>query len=257
MITRSQLSVRLSPGWDFRASVQSLAENGLGGVILEAIGPLAPRELSQTGRREIRALLRSAGLKPVSIALPMRRSITEKQDWDQRIARLAEAMNLAYELGNTMVSLAPGPAPLENASDSLFTLHLRQLADLAAHVGVTIVIEPGIEPALPHLELLKTLAHPSLAFAIDPGRLLLSGQNLEKIATEGHDLARILYATDPEFMGLGNLGRGKTVNWEGVGEIVEEMGYRSSWTIWPDASLNMIDAVCEMGRRLRATPLFK
>lgn len=256
LITRSQLSVRLAPACDFRASLQSLAENGLGGVILEAIGQLAPRELSQTGRREIRALLRSAGLQLGSVALPMRRSIAEKHDWDQRIARLTEAMNLAYKLGSTLVSISPGPAPVENAADSIFAVHLQQLAGLAAQQGVTVVIEPGIEPADQHIKLIRQLGHPSLGIALDPGRLLLSGQSLERVANESHDLVRLLYATDPEFMGLGTFGHGKTVAWEEVKEIVEEMGYRLSWNIWPGPSMPMIDVAREMGRRLGATPLF-
>lgn len=257
MITRSQLSVRLAPACEFRASLQALAENGFGGVILEAIGHLGPRELSQTGRREIRALLRSAGLRLDSVALPLRRTIAEKHDWDQRIARLAEAMNLAYELGSSLVSISPGPVPAENAAESTFAIHLRQLAELAEHQGVTLVVEPGIEPADAHVKLIRQIGHPSLGMALDPGRLLLSGQSLEQIASEGHDLIRLLYATDPEFMGLGTFGRGKTVAWEGVRELVEEIGYRQSWTIWPDASLPMIDVACEMGRRLGAIPLFK
>ncbi len=257
MITRSHLSVRLAPACDFRASLQALAEIGLGGVIIEAIGQLAPRELSQTGRREIRALLRSAALQLGSVALPMRRSIAEKHDWDHRIARLTEAMNLAYELGSSIVSISPGPAPTENTANSTFAIHLQQLADIAAHQGVTLVIEPGIEPSEPHIKLIRQIAHPSLGIALDPGRLLLSGQSLERIAGEAHDLVRLLYATDPEFIGMGTFGVGKTVAWDEVKEIIEEMGYRQSWTIWSDPSLPLMEVTCEMGRRLGATPLFK
>lgn len=256
MLTRKRLAARLASTWDLRLSIHTLAELGIGGVILEGMGEISPRTLSQTGRREVRALLRSAELELESLALPMRRSIEDRTDWDSRIGRLGEAMNLAYELGTGIVSLAPGPAPAADSTNQSYASHLSQLADLADHHGVIVALETGLEPAANLIQLLRTMKHPSLGVSFDPGRLSLSGESAEKIATDCHDMISIVYATDPEFMGLGNIGRGKSIDWQSVMELLEEVGYREHLTIWPDAAQILSQVVSEMGKRLDATPRF-
>lgn len=256
MLTRKRLAARLASNWDLRLSLQTLAELGLGGTVLEAMGELAPRSLSQTGRREVRALLRSADLELIGLALPMRRSIDERTDWDARLSRLAEAMNLAYELGTRLVCLSPGVAPDADSKGSLFADHLSQLAALAEHHGVMIALESGLESASQLVQTVKSINDPSLRICFDPGRLALSGQNAENVVSEVHNLLSLVYTTDPEFMGMGNLGRGKVVEWPNVMDLLEEAGYRDFLTIWPDATLPVAQVVPEMGRRLGATPHF-
>lgn len=256
MLTRKRLAARLNSSWDLRSSLQSLSELGLGGVVLEAVGEIAPKNLSGTGRREIRALVRSAELSIQAVALPMRRSIAELTDWDKRLSRLAEAMNLAYELGASKVNLAPGPVPLTDSEKQRYQAHLIQLADLADHHGVQISLETGLEQSDSLITLLHEVRHPVLRIVFDPGRLALTGQNNEKFASDAHDLISMVVTTDPEFLGLGNISRGKTTNWNEILEIIEELGYRGPLLIWPDANLSLTGVISEMGRRLGVTPRF-
>ena len=256
MITRKRLAVRLSPSTDLRAQLLTVADLGLGGVVLEAVGELAPKELSQTGRREIRSLLRSGDLEIEAIALPMRRSIAEVEQWEDRIQRLKAALVLAYELGARVVMVAPGVPPTDEKRSSFYFSHLKQLGNLAEHVGVILACEAGLESADSLTKAIRESGHPSLAVSLDPGRLVLSGQNLVQVASDAHDLIQQVYATDPEFMGLGTGSQGRSVNWESTMDLLEEIGYRDRLTIWPDSTLDLARSVSQMGRRLNATPRF-
>lgn len=256
MITRKRLAVRLSPSTDLRAQLLTVADLGLGGVVLEAVGELAPNELSQTGRREIRSLLRSGDLEIEAIALPMRRSIAEVDQWEDRLQRLKSALTLAYELGARVVMAAPGVPTADEKRNSLYFSHLKQLGNLAEHVGVILACEAGLESADSLTKAIRESGHPSLGVSLDPGRLVLSGQNLVQVASDAHDLIQQVYATDPEFMGLGTGSQGRSVNWESTMDLLEEIGYRDRLTIWPDSSLDLARSVSEMGRRLNATPRF-
>lgn len=255
-MTRKNLALRIPPGNDLRDAVRAIAMWGLGGALFEAVGPLAPRELSRTGRREIRALLNSGAIMLDGVALPTRRSIGEIEQWDDRLSRMKTAMEMAYELGTRRVCLAPGAVPADEPRKILFQDHLRQLADSAEKSGVTLSCETGLEPSAPLVDTIRAIAHPSLGLSLDPGRLVASGQDVVAVAESAHDLIGIVYTTDPEFQGLGLARRGLAVDWDRLRETLEEIGYRGRLTIWPDASADYLNVVPEMGRRLGATPKF-
>ncbi len=256
MITRKRLAVRLNSSENLRPQLRIIADLGAGSVVLEAIGELAPRELSQTGRREIRSLLRSGDLEIEALALPMRRNISDVDQWEDRQQRLHAAMTLAYELGARTVMIAPGVASADEKCAAIYHGHLKELANLAEHTGLLLVCESGMESADRLTKTLRELAHPSLALSLDPGRLATTGQNLVQVASEAHDLIHQVYATDPEFMGLGTGSHGRSVDWESAMDLLEEIGYRGRLTIWPDRSIDLLTAVEEMGRRLKVTPRF-
>lgn len=256
LVTRKRLSARLNASFDFRDSVQALAEIGLGGIIIEATGVLGPRELSQTGKREVKALLRSAGLALDAVALPMRRSIAERDQWDDRLFRMQGAMALAYELAAPCVLVSPGATPHDEKRKAIYTEHLGHLAEAAERQGVSLVCEPGMEPVELLREVIRELGHPSLALSLDLGRLTASGQSVEHVAGFTHELVKLVYATDPEFMGAAFGARGRMVNWPETLEVLEEIDYRGRLIIWPDDSIDLKSVIAEMGRRLGATPKF-
>lgn len=255
-MTRKNLALRIPPGHDLRDAVRSIAEWGLGATVFEAIGPLAPRELSRTGRREIRALLNSGGITLDAVALPMRRSIAEIDQWDDRISRMNSAMEMAYELGTRRVCLAPGAVPSDELRRNVFQDHLRQLADTAEKHGVILTCENGLEPFSALVDSIRATVHPNLAVSLDPGRLVVSGQDFVNSAETAHDLIGLVYATDPEFQGLGFSRRSLAIDWERLRDTLEEIGYRGRLTVWPDATADLSVVVPEMGRRLKVTPKF-
>jgi sugar phosphate isomerase/epimerase len=256
LVTRKNLAARLSPQQDLRENLRTAADLGLGGVIIEAIGPMSPSELSRTGRREVRALLNSGALALDALALPARRTIADIDQWEDRLARMRFAMEMAYELGTRRVCVAPGAVPADDKNRSLFVDHLKQLADVAERHGISLICEAGLDPFHQLVETISGMKHPSLSISLDPGRLLASGQDFAKAAESAHALLGLVYATDPEFLGLGISRSGQCVDWERFRDILEEVGYRGRWIIWPEASMDLVSVVTVMGRRLKATPKF-
>lgn len=255
-MTRKNLALRTPPGYDLRDTIRTIAEWGLGGMIFEAIGPLSPKELSRTGRREVRSLLNSGGIALEAVALPTRRPISEIDQWDDRITRMKSAMEMAYELGTRRVCVAPGAVPADEIRRTVYQNHLKQMADGAEKHGVLLTCESGLDSFANLAETIRTVAHPSLSISLDPGRLTVSGQDFVACAESIHDIIGVIYATDPEFQGLGSSRSGLTVDWERLRDTLEEIGYRGRLTIWPDASVDLANVVTEMGRRLKVTPKF-
>src|SRR4051812_49178688 len=71
---RTPLGLRLSPAQPIREQIREAARLGAKGVVIDAIGDLAPNRLSETGRRELRHLLRSVELRLIALSLPTRRA---------------------------------------------------------------------------------------------------------------------------------------------------------------------------------------
>src|SRR5271157_6090701 len=71
---RHALGLRLDSSRPVRDQIHEAARMGACGVVLEAIGDLSPPRLSETGRRELRHLLRTMELSLVALSLPTRRS---------------------------------------------------------------------------------------------------------------------------------------------------------------------------------------
>ena len=81
-------------------------------MVVEAIGDLAPHRLGETGRRELRHILRSVEMSLVGLALPTRRPFDTTDQLDERMRRADAAFAMAYELGTKLVLAAcrRGPA---------------------------------------------------------------------------------------------------------------------------------------------------
>src|SRR5205807_7709444 len=98
---RTPLALRLDPDRPTRDQVRQAATLGAKGVVLDAIGDLSPDRLSETGRRELRHMLRSVELALVALHLPTRRPFDTIDQLDDRLRRAERAFGLAYELGTT------------------------------------------------------------------------------------------------------------------------------------------------------------
>ena len=65
-----------SLGLSLRRGLEEVRRLGVGGVEVEAVGDLAPANLSHTGRREFRHLLKSHGLELTALACPLAMACT-------------------------------------------------------------------------------------------------------------------------------------------------------------------------------------
>ena len=93
---RMTVGVRLeSLGLPLRKGLAEASRMGARGVQLDASGDLGPDQLSQTGRRELKNLLRAYDLELTALGCPLRRSLDTAEDQDARLEYVRKVMTLA------------------------------------------------------------------------------------------------------------------------------------------------------------------
>ncbi len=241
---RHALGLRLDSGRPVRDQIHEAARMGARGVVLEAIGDLAPPRLSETGRRELRHLLRTMELSLVALSLPTRRSFDTTDQLDDRIRRADLAFALAYELGTNLVLARAGQVPPQDDKErrEVFTGAISSLGQRADHRGVRLALETGSEPGQQLKTFLEALDMVSLAASIDPASLLRVGIDPVAAARELSTWVAHAYAGEarsagsaaPNPRGFGFAAG--ALDWEEYLGALEEIGYRGFLTVWPDPS---------------------
>src|SRR5262249_62266389 len=89
---------------------------GAGGGQVDAVGHLTPAKLGETGRRELRRLLRAHNLELTALGCPLRRGLDTAQDLEPRIDRVRQVMTLSYDLGARVAIVQAGQIPEDAAS---------------------------------------------------------------------------------------------------------------------------------------------
>src|SRR5436853_6989341 len=88
-----------SLGLPLRAALEEVRRLGVGGIELPTVGELAPDNLSQTGRRELRHLLKSHGLELTALNCPLRHGLDTAENLQPRIEHVQKALTLSFDLG--------------------------------------------------------------------------------------------------------------------------------------------------------------
>lgn len=241
---RSPLGLRLNPDESIRQQIQQAARIGAKGVVIDAIGDLSPDRLSETGRRELRHLLRSTELTLAAIHLPTRRPFDSTDQLDDRLRRAEKAFTLAYELGTKTVLARVGhiPPEAEAARRQTFQSALTALGQGADHRGVRLAIETGPDPGTAVRELLDGLGTPGLAASIDPGTLLEHGHDPVAATRSLAEWVVHAYVTDATGRGRSSVQANDAdfgfprgaLDWEEFLGALEEINYRGFLTISPD-----------------------
>ncbi len=263
---RSPLGLRLespAPGSDgptIRERLQEATKLGLKGVVLDAIGDLSPDRLSDTGRREVRHLLRSAELSLIALNLPTRRGFDTLDQFEDRLARADRAFALAFELGTRLVLAKVGGIPPESEPvrrQSLMTA-LGDLARRAEHRGVRLAVETGTDPGKPTAEFLASLGLPTLAASIDPAAFLRNGLDPIQAVVDLGPLVAHAYAADavtsPRSLVLSNPRNGfppGVLDWENYLGSLEEINYQGYLTLWPDPSGDVSGQIRRILKRIQ------
>jgi sugar phosphate isomerase/epimerase len=162
-----------------RRALPELHKLSVAGVELDAAGELAPAQLSQTGRRELRHLLRSYDLAPAALFCPLRRGLAVTENQDARLEYLRQALTLSWELGAKVVVIQPGPIPSE-ATDPRLEMLTEALANLGRHaerVGASLALETGLEAGATLAQFLGRFEVGGLAVNLTPGNLLIHGHD--------------------------------------------------------------------------------
>ena len=94
-----------------RPALEEARRLGVGGIELPTVGELAPDNLSQTGRRELRHLLKSHGLELTALNCPLRRGFDTAENLQPRIEYVRKALALSFDLGPRIVIVQAGRIP--------------------------------------------------------------------------------------------------------------------------------------------------
>jgi sugar phosphate isomerase/epimerase len=259
MMLRSPLGLRLSatPVTSLRDVIRRAAAAGARGFVLEPTGDLAPERLGETGRRELRQLLRSTETTLAAIALPTRRSFETPDQLDDRLARIDRALKLAYELGARLALIRLGRVPPaeETRTRPQVENALRELAGRAEHRGLRLAIETGAEPAALLRALLDGQNAPSLAASLDPAAFLRMGLDPVAAARELGPWVAHAYASDAQGVSAANpRGFGYApgvLDWPEYLGSLEEIDYRGFLTVWPEPAADPVSSFATMNAMLQ------
>ena len=149
------------------------------GVSVAAQGDLSPQTLSQSGRREVRHLLRSYNLDLTAVSCPLRRGLDVAENQEARIDFVRQVMSLSFDLGPRLVIVQAGRMP-EKEADPAFPLMRDALEALARHgdrTGTRLALDAGLESAEVLTAFLGRFDTGSLGVNYNPANLLVSGHN--------------------------------------------------------------------------------
>jgi L-ribulose-5-phosphate 3-epimerase len=252
-MNRLKIGIRLeSLGLPLRRALREAQRLGVRGVQADAAGDLSPGELSQTGRRAFRHLLRGYNLELTALGCPLRLGLDAAENQQPRLEHVRKVLDLSFDLGPRVAIVGAGAIPDE--PDGLRRALLREsLLDLGRHgdrVGARLALETGLESGAALATLLQGLDTGGLGVNLDPANLLEHG-------FDPYDGARALrgrilhgHARDARGSGASRsarevpLGQGD-IDWVKFVAVLEEVGYRGWLTVERETGDNRLPEVAE------------
>jgi sugar phosphate isomerase/epimerase len=238
-MNRLRLAISVeSLGMSLRQALGEAMRLGVAGVQIDAAGNLSPRNLSQSGRRELRHLLRSHNLELSALGCPLRRGLDTEENQQPRLEHVMQVMSLSFELGARLVVVQAGAVP-EKDEDPRAAILRESLLALGRHgdkMGATLALETGLEPPERLREFLDRLDTGSLAVALDPANLLMHRHDPYEAVRTLHRRIGCVQAKDARSAGPSRmaqevpLGHGD-IDWIRFLAALEEVGYRGWLTV--------------------------
>jgi L-ribulose-5-phosphate 3-epimerase len=166
-----------SLGLPFRRGLAEARRLGLAGVQVNAAGELAPDRLTETGKRELKHLLRSNGLELTALGCPLRHGLDEPTNLQPRIDRVRQVMSLSFDLGARVTVVAAGAIPTDATDPRAATMResLLALGQFGDRTGVTLALETGLESGDTVKAFLDALDTGGLGVNYDPANMLVNG----------------------------------------------------------------------------------
>jgi L-ribulose-5-phosphate 3-epimerase len=244
-----------SLGTPLRRALPIAHKLAVAGLEIDATGDLSPAQLSQTGRRELKHLLRSHDLELAAIACPLRRGLGVPENQEARIDFIRQALSLSWDLGAKVVVIQPGPLPADLRSqeagagerrgvsptwqDPRQTILEEALTILAKHadrVGSVLALETGLESGEHLRDFLATFDSGGLAASLNPGNLLIHGHDPYAAAQRLREKVAYVHAKDARLASASRdaqevpLGHGD-IDWLQLCGALEEIEYGGFVTI--------------------------
>lgn len=161
-----------------RAGILAAAKIGVTGVQLDCVGDLKPDRLSDTGRRELKHLLRSHGLELTALNCPLRHGLAEVANQDGRLEFVREVMSLSFALGTRTTIVQPGPlAEADSPERQRLTEALLNLGQHGDRIGTVLALETGLDAGDTLANFLATFDTGGLGANYDPANLFVNGHD--------------------------------------------------------------------------------
>jgi sugar phosphate isomerase/epimerase len=230
-----------------RQGLQEAARLGVGGVQLDAVGDLAPNQLSETGRRELRHLLRSYNLELTALGCPLRFGLDHPENQDARIEHVRKVMTLSFDLGPRVVVVEAGKVPddLNSPRAARMTESLLALGRHGDRSGTVLALETGLESGEALAAFLARFDTGGLGVNYDPANMVLNGFDpVENLAPLRGRVVHT-YARDARAAGASRaaaevpLGAGD-VDWMAYLGALEALEYRGWVTVKRDGGTNRL-----------------
>lgn len=238
-MTRLKISIALrSLNLPLRKALVRAQAMAITGVEIDAAGDLAPDNLSQTGRREFRHLLRGHNLEVSAIYCPLRHGLDWPENQEARIEHVRKAMSLSFDLGPRVVVAQVGKTP-EKPEGEAFARMSEGLLALGHHgdrTGTRLALETGLEAGQDLAAFLSRFDTGGLAVAYDPANLVMHGHNAYDSARGLGHLIALVHAKDARVSGASRtaqevpLGHGD-LDWMTLLGVLEEIDYHGWLTI--------------------------
>lgn len=243
-----------------RQGLPQAARMGIGGVQVNATGELSADKLGDTGRREVRNLLKTYHQQITALNCPLRYGLDVAENQQPRLENIRKAMNLAFELGSRIVIVPCPKLPVEG-EEVRANLIREALTDLGRHgdrVGVLVALEIGLDSPEAVQAYLGSFEVGSLKVNYDPANLLANGFDPVKGIIPLHKLIVHTHARDARrtsiSMGIKEvrLGAGD-INWLSYIATLSVVEYKGWLTIerdTPSDHLAEITASVEFLKRM-------
>jgi sugar phosphate isomerase/epimerase len=257
-----KIGIRLeSLGLPLRRALEQAERLGVGGIQLDATGDLVPASLSQTGRRELRHLLRTHNLELTALGCPLRHGLDVPENLEGRIEHVRQVMSLSFDLGPRLIIVQAGAAPAADDVSpraSQLTEALTVLGQYGDRSGTRLALETGLEPGQVLRAYLERFDTGGLAVNFDPANLLLRDFDPYESARVLREMVVHVQAKDARRASANRLaqevplGQGD-IDWAQVLGVLEEIEYRGWLTIKRETgvlSAEELAAAVEFLRRL-------
>ena len=180
MTPRFALPTFLCPA-PLRVAVGRVKDAGADAVRLDLRSELKPADLGPTAVREVRHLIRSAGLAVGPAVYPTRGAVHDEDRLDARLRGLTAAVGSAGKLGCSTLTLRPFDVPGEDEETTRLVEVLTDLAAAGAKAGVVPCVTVAGD-AGGWARVLDEVTTGPVGVTLDPAAVLLGGGDPGEVA---------------------------------------------------------------------------
>lgn len=244
-------------GQPLKQALHTAARIGCEGVQIDAREELLPRELSDTGVRQLRKMLDDLNLRVGSITFASRHGYAEADDLERRLEATVDAMRLASRVGARVLVFAVGSLPAQEASERATLIEaLTSLTGHESRLGVELAAQCPEATPTEAASLLAQLPAGMMGLDFSPADVLRFGRSPQELVEKLGQHVLHVYANDATRAVGGaaidvELGRG-SVDTPALLGALEEFDYRGWLTVQRRSSRRTVEDCADAVAYLRA-----